>query len=90
MTFRRPKVELSAIGVVACLAACGGSDDSAGPNAVAAAPTAMSGVLRVGTALRGRVGRVGCEKIDGAVVTINGRDYTTAEGKITLAEAVGP
>jgi Matrixin len=78
---------LSALGVVACLAACGGGEKAAGPNAVAAAPTAESGALRVGAALEVVSGETG-DGVDGAVFTINGRDYTTAEGKVTLAEDV--
>ena len=87
MTFRRLIADLSVLGVVGGLTACGGGNESVGPNAVAAAPTAMSGVLRVGTAVEVASGESG-EKIDGAVFTVNGREYTSSQGQITLTEAV--
>jgi matrixin len=54
---------------------------------VAAAPTATSGVLRVGTAVEVVSGETG-GGIEGAVFTVNGRDYTSAEGRVTLSETV--
>ena len=88
MLLRRPNAALSVLSVVACLTACGGEDQSAGPNAVAAVPTADVGVLGVGSAVEIVSGETG-EGIHGAVFTVNGRDYTTAAGRVTLTEAVG-
>jgi hypothetical protein len=88
MTLRRAASVLTVLSIIACLAACGGSEKSAGPNAVAAMPTATSDGLLVGAALEVVSGETG-EGVDGAVFTINGRDYTTAQGNVTLAEAVG-
>jgi prepilin-type processing-associated H-X9-DG protein len=75
------------LAVGACLAACGGNDPSTIPAVGAAAPTTTSGVLKVGTAIEVMSGETG-DNIDGAVLTINGRDYTTAEGRFALTEAV--
>jgi len=55
---------------------------------VAAMPTATADGLLVGAALEVVSGETG-DGVDGAVFTINGRDYTTSQGQITLAEAVG-
>lgn len=86
-TFVASRAAYLALSVVACLEACGGREDSAGPDGVAAAPTATSGVLRGGTAVEVVSGETG-DGIEGAVFTVNGRDHTSTDGRVTLSEAV--
>jgi hypothetical protein len=75
------------LGVVACLAGCG-SHTAARPDAVAAAPAAPVG-LSAGTTIEIASGETG-EAIDGATVTIGGRDYTSVAGRVELTETAPP
>jgi len=77
---------LAGSGAVLCLAACGGGNGAARPSAVAETHAALADSLVAGTVLQVTSGETG-EAIDGAVVTVHGRDYTSAGGRITLAEA---
>jgi hypothetical protein len=81
---RLPGARGIAVAGLVWLSACGGGGSSR-PTAVAT-PTPSPSALAAGTTLEIVAGETG-QGIDGAVVTVASRSYTSAAGRVTLAEA---
>lgn len=73
-----------AAAALSSLAACGGGGSSR-PTGVNLVPPPPPAGLAAGTALEIVAGETG-QGVDGAVVTVGGRAYTSAGGRVTLAE----